>query len=415
MLIVKTIRNLGVAGFIKAIGGKCVEFTNFVLYYICQAFPVNEHLMVLESEGDLSDNAYAFYSYLRENDYLEQYRVVWLVDDIDGVKEKKSIFPNTCFVYKQATRHISFMRAKSLATCKWYIYDHCNVMSYLKKRSEQKNVYLSHGWGYKAAKGKSNLNYDIVTVTGKLSAVGISGFWNEPLSKAVITGYPRIDYFYKDTTITKLIVNKKWNFKQYKKVIFWMPTFRQCTNKDLSENYIQNETGLPLFNTRDDLNSFSLFLLEKNILLVLKQHHLQAEIEVHTEKFKNILMLSDKDINNLGLQLYEFIPLADALITDYSSIAIDYLCLDKPIIYTLDDYVEYNESRGLFPKDAINYMPGYHVYNISELKQCLIDILNDMDVFKYDRANIIDEYHQYKDGNSSKRILELLNIEKENI
>ncbi len=47
-----------------------------------------------------------------------------------------------------------------------------------------------------------------------------------------------------------------------------------------------------------------------------------------------------------GLQLYEFIHCADALVSDYSSVAIDYLLLDRPLGFTLDDYKEYTQSRG---------------------------------------------------------------------
>lgn len=47
---------------------------------------------------------------------------------------------------------------------------------------------------------------------------------------------------------------QKNDFKDnFEKVLLWMPTFRQSYNKELSEDYINNETGLPLFNSYDSM------------------------------------------------------------------------------------------------------------------------------------------------------------------
>ena len=43
----------------------------------------------------------------------------------------------------------------------------------------------------------------------------------------------------------------------------------------------------------------------------------------------NIVYLENKDLADNGLQLYEFINCSDALVCDYSSVAIDYLLLDR--------------------------------------------------------------------------------------
>ncbi len=42
------------------------------------------------------------------------------------------------------------------------------------------------------------------------------------------------------------------------------------------------------------------------------------------------------------------------LVSDYSSVAIDYLLLDRPLGFTLDDYEAYTESRGWVFDDRWN-------------------------------------------------------------
>jgi CDP-glycerol glycerophosphotransferase len=115
----------------------------------------------------------------------------------------------------------------------------------------------------------------------------------------------------------------------------------------------------------------------------------------------------------MGVQLYQFISMADVMISDYSSISIDFLLKDKPIVFTLDDYKEYDKSRGLFPKNAIDYMKGYHVYNQKELEESISEIAEEVDTYKDDRDAIMKDYHTYTDGNSSKRILDTINIKLE--
>ena len=108
----------------------------------------------------------------------------------------------------------------------------------------------------------------------------------------------------------------------------------------------------------------------------------------------------------------EFSPKSDALISDYSSVAIDYLLLDKPIVYTLDDYAGYEKSRGFWIPNTIDYMKGYHVYNKNELEESILEISHGIDKYAEERRKLMNEYHTYKDGRASERILKLIGISK---
>lgn len=86
--------------------------------------------------------------------------------------------------------------------------------------------------------------------------------------------------------------------------------------------------------------------------------------------------------------------------------------MDKPIIFTLDDYEEYDKSRGFIIDNTKDYMPGHHVYNYDDLIKALDDVSNNKNYYKSDRAKILSLYHKYSDGNSSARVLNFLKIEK---
>ena len=416
--ILQKIKRHGIVGSMKVVElHAATAFNNKWFYYYKKHRPMDEHLIVMESEGDLSDNAFALYDYMRHNNYLKKYHVAWLVDHVDEARalqqKRPEDFPNTEFVQK-VPKKVNRRWAEVLATCKWYIYDHCNLLAPLVKRKEQKVIYLSHGWGYKAAKGGCTANdrthYDMITVTGPIPAKGMSEYWQEPEERAVITGYPRLDYFFQSNISERKKVNRRWHFDQYKRVIFWMPTFRKSNNETLSEDYIENQTGLPIFETKNSLQQFSRFLKARNVLLVFKLHHLQAELPVFQTHFDNILLVRDEDLLDMGVQLYQFISMADAMISDYSSISIDFMLKDKPIIFTLDDYKEYDKSRGLFPKNAIDYMKGYHVYNQKELEESIAEIIDGVDKYKEERHAVLKDYHKFTDGNSARRVMDAVEL-----
>ena len=154
MGIAQKIRKYGIAGSLRrapnAIRYRADDALYRREYARFQRLPIDGRLVVLESEGDLSDNAYALYDHMREAVYLECYRVVWAVDDLDAAVRLKEAepdrWPNTEFVCKTSVGPggVNHNLAKALATCRWLIFDHCNLMSRLAKRDEQELVYLSH-------------------------------------------------------------------------------------------------------------------------------------------------------------------------------------------------------------------------------------------------------------------------------
>lgn len=410
--LIDKIKKHGIVGSVKLAITHVCRAINHLLYYVFRAVPVNKKLIVLESEGDLTDNAFALYDYMGKNGYLDRYKLVWLVDDVDSARQK--VMKNTECVIKFPNT-IELKRSYYMATCRWYLYDHNNVLNRLRKRREQTLVYLSHGWGYKASKGadvkRDKSRADYITATGDLSAKGLADYWCEDINKVKITGYPRIDYFFENNRDVEQLIQDRWKFKDYKKVVFWMPTFRKSYNIGISEDYITNQTGLPIFETAESLKRFSEYLAKRDILLVFKLHHLQAELSIFRQKFKNIVIVRDSELYKMGIQLYQMVKLADAVISDYSSIAIDFMVLDRPLVYTLDDYEEYNRSRGLFPPNAIDFMPGYHVYSVADLEESLDEIcVHETDKYRSERQAAKKHYHKYLDGDSSKRILELLGI-----
>lgn len=406
MYIFEKIQKKGFYGCMKAIKHRVIYYYNRIFVMLYEKRSIDVNCIVLESEGDCCDNAYALFDYMKQNGYIGKYRIVWLVKHPENFQDEEYI----AYVDKNIDEHFAAKTIKVLKTCKWYIYDHCNLLSAIGKKPEQRISYLCHGYaGFKAPKGRGRFDGDEEFTTGSIPVQGCID-WDGKETPKYILGFSRLDYFYDYKQEYKAKAIQMISGDKYKKIFLWMPTFRQSINKELSEDYIKNETGLPLFNTFESLKSMNEYLRLHNIKIVLKIHHLQAGLDIFKKEFSNFQFLKDEDLAKCGLQLYQFIPVFDALITDYSSISTDYFLLDKPIIYVLDDIAEYNKSRGLYPDNATDYMPGDHVYNINELKIAMDRVVNGEDAFKKQRNELLPQFHTYQDGNASKRILAHLEI-----
>lgn len=410
----KKLRNGGLPWVIKVIKYRLNPnpwINERLFYHYQKKLPIQENLIVIESEEDFSDNAYVLYEYMLKNGYLDKYHVAMLVNDVKAAQKKH--WKNTEFVKKNPEHEINKEWAKVLATCRWYIYDHNNMMQGVKKRQEQIILNLWHGVGYKgtnhenSSESKTTFDY-FDTLSDKISLDCQAKFFNCSKEKGIVLGYPRLDYFYSSNNIGKNFIKSLGVTDE--KVVLWMPTFRKSPSARISENYDLGETGLPILYTRKMLQDFNKYLAQNSIVIMLKVHHLQADSPIFRKEYSNIKIIKDEQLKEAGLQLYQFVSGTDALITDYSSIAIDYLLMDHPIIFTLDDYAEYEKSRGFIINNAKKYMPGYHVYDFDGLILALGEINAGKDKYEPDRKRIRPLYHTYADGHSSERILNFLKI-----
>ena len=414
--LLQKIMKRGVKDSLRAALNKIAVKISGLVYRIFLLFPVNPNLIAFESEGDLSDNAFALYEYLAKNNYFTKgkYQAVWFVDSL----EHSVPYPNTCFVHK-AARGFCFRRAYYLATCKYFIYDHCNLLANVKKRKECMIIYLCHGVGFKGKKaaGHEINKADKYFTTGRLFHSWSKLLFNYDESIISDAGYPRNDYLFMPLNDSQRAFASEFAFSSYKKIFLWMPTFRRSWSHRIDESYFDSQTGLPIISDFDSLDVFNNYLADNNALCIFKMHHLQADLFSQVKpgmSYSNFIFLQDSDIQKRNLQLYQIISFADCLITDYSSISVDFYLLDRPVIFTIDDYEEYKASRGLAvydgSDDVIRFFAGHLCRDKDEFFAALDDVNRGNDRFRDKRHSLLSSMHAHPDGNSCRRIVSELGL-----
>lgn len=367
--------------------------------------------LVFYSSVDYSDNARALSDYLVEQGYLKDHEIIWLVSDPEKFRQYEQ--PNLKFI-REKYPYAGFRTPETF----YYVYTAEKVffthsMRWVKDEDRlggQKFIDLWHGCGYKSAKGKSeNIHFDAVLVPGDVFVDTKTDFFQCDREKVLPLGYPRYDVMLAKREHGRDYIASCCGGHSDCKVIFWMPTYRMSDNQALSEQTLSGELNIPVIETMQDLEELNEVCSRNNVVMILKRHHLQSKYSMKQE-FSNVKYMDDEDLEQAGVQLYETLSWVDALITDYSSVAIDYLLMDRPIGFTLDDFERYKESRGFVFEDPLSYMPGRHIYSKEEFFDFVGQISRGEDHWKEDRRSVIQKTHNLPEESYCRRIADHFHI-----
>jgi len=222
----------------------------------------------------------------------------------------------------------------------------------------------------------------------------------------LITGAPRNDFLY-DSDGRRNLERITQSSLDGKKIIFFVPTFRMGYSKLQGSKSLENIFGFQEF----DSKSFNEFLLRNNLLFVYKLH---PNEEKFYSEYTNLIntelscRLSNDVLSEHDLDLYQIINAADILITDYSGIFIDYLLLDRPIIFTPVDLESYAKTRSFLYGPFDEWTPGRKVLTQNELVGEISALLEGGDEFELERRSATNIWHDYQDNKSSERSSEVI-------
>lgn len=383
----------------------CVKrpFYSVLRHFCRQADP---GVILFESKPDFSDNARVLFSYMQEK-MPEKYKIVWLVED-PGKYEAYA--GKTVTFIRRTTRYSEryTMRATLAAWRAGTIFFTHSLYQIFYKPQGQRWINLWHGCGYKAAKGQSeHICFDYCLVPGKLFIESKAAFFACEKEKLLTLGYPRYDLLLSPCDRVRHFLTEKKAQTSTDKVIIWMPTYRKTEDSRFAEHIELGRYGLPFIHDRKQMKQLNHWCRQRRILLLIKHH--MMETEVVEEQLTCVQFIQESDLEMAGIQLYELLGQTDALVTDYSSVAVDYMLCDKPIAFLLEDYETYRKNRGFVFADPLQYMPGYHVRKAEELLKFLDDIVQESDIYRDMRQSLMNLMHN-RTNDYCGRLLAHLNL-----
>jgi CDP-glycerol glycerophosphotransferase (TagB/SpsB family) len=93
-------------------------------------------------------------------------------------------------------------------------------------------------------------------------------------------------------------------------------------------------------------------LNERGVQLVVKPHPMDAADWASS----GLLHVTDADLARARVPLYSLLGRAYGIVTDYSSVWVDFLLLDRPMAFLVPDRDSY--TRPLDPPDVLEWLPG---------------------------------------------------------
>ena len=364
---------------------------------------------------DFDDNSRALFEYALIVGVNKRYKLVWIVKDPFEWQGRFREYENVLFLSwddadsdEMKKRDIFFYH---LCLAK-YLFMTDSYGFALGCRKDQTRVMLWHGCGFKARLSLSSNehNYEYFTVPGDEYAKTYAKNFGLRDDQMIVTGLPKVDYIFHP--------DPKWQeklcIKEAEKYVFWLPTFRNIDRPGFERhNHTRpkGETGLPMVTSMDEMSKLNDLLVENNAVMIIKLHPMQdRKLIGDFSVFTNIQLFENNDLLEQDIQLNQILGYADALISDYSSVAVDYLVTDRPIGFTLDDFDSYEVERGFDWPDVKSHLPGKELYHFDEMYDYVKSVLTGVDPGIKKRHSICKEMQKYSDDKSSRRVLEFLEI-----
>lgn len=227
-------------------------------------------------------------------------------------------------------------------------------------------------------------------VSSKLEAATIAECFLINPNKFYYLGQPRNDILLKNPT-NKILPDIIGNIPEHTKVILYCPTYRR-------------DAPIEFFPFDDfDLQHFNKFLEENKIVILLRGHVYNKELERQYVS-ERIIDFGFEICNDVNLIL----PEVGVLVTDYSSIYIDYLLLDRPCMFVPYDLEEYKRKRGLLYDDYDFWAPGHKVLTYKQFIDAIKEILSGKDIYKKRRWEVCNLFHYCQTENSCEKVFKLI-------
>ncbi|MGO3184227.1 MAG: CDP-glycerol glycerophosphotransferase family protein [Aequorivita sp.] len=361
--------------------------------------------VLIVGHEDLESNAISLANYIQDNYRIKVY---FAVDHKFHKNIYKVLNSNVKLVSLKSRRFIlSYISSKYV-----FATHHLPFDGNASKRQVFVNVW--HGASYKKlrmARGGAGIYADITLATSKLEKKAFSEFFGVRMESIFISGYPRNDMMLKAQK-EKIELKRKCRLglENYNKIVIWMPTFRR-SNK-IGEGF--DVSKINAFNIADfDIHKFNEELKQRNAVCLLKLHYFYSKDNTF-EKYSNIKLINDEALLEDGLLLYQLLACTDILITDFSSVQIDYTLLDQPIIAFSKDVADYKKTQGLYFEDIENWLPTKLIEDDTSFFNHLNFLLeNNEDPYVEKRRKIRDVFFKYNDDRGSERLV--AHVLKENV
>ena len=368
------------------------------LHYLTYIFCRKDNWIISDREDEACDNGEALAIYIKNNNL------------------KKNIYFGLDKNSKDNDRINKIAKVVNFRTIKYYLLylnteavisshaDNYILLPFGKKQLylnfiiNRKFIFLQHGisignMGLRLDKFKNNFDLFVTSTDEEYKNILKYYYYDDNVVK--LTGMPRYDRLVKDGT-------KK------EKIILFYPTWRF----DIAGPTLPRRQVRPYRNTyikSDYYKFYNRLLSNERLINFLKKKSYKVIFCLHPVFRKQIKDYESNDVIEYtsSIDYPNVLKRASLLITDYSSISMDFAYLKKPILYTqfdnerfYNDHLYFNDMYFDFNKNGF----GNIVSTTEEAVDQIIDIVNNDCKMNDKYIKRVDKFFKYNDKKNSERV-----------
>ena len=226
---------------------------------------------------------------------------------------------------------------------------------------------------------------DLLTIPGEAAIKPFRTGLRVPPERMVATGYPRTDALFdrvpgEEMGLATDAYRSVERLAGDHPVVCYLPTYRGDDGDPVAKHL--------------DLGRLASVLETHDAYLFVKTHPFEP-FEIPGDHDRVRQLPADTDV-------YPFLRLADALVTDYSSVYFDYLVADDPIVFYPYDRDRYRASRGFY-FDYETVTPGPVATDFDELLSAL-DATLERDDYASEREAVRERFLAYPEPGRSAAV-----------
>ena len=336
-------------------------------------------------------NPYALYLKMRADPRCAGFHYIWVCNDISLIPPEMRDDPAVSFVIYQSE---PFQEA--LLTSQ-YLIGNCNLPPHFAKKPDQIYINVWHGTPIKQLGLNANealvpsantqrnylfsdyiLSSSVVMTDRTVRAYGAEA----ALDRVYEVGTPRVDL---TLATSRDVVRDMLGATQNKDILLYAPTWRGSF-RDKNTNFAAQIDII-----KDVITQFS-----RTHEVFISVHHVMATgLKARDVTFRTVPPHVPINVLLAGV---------DVLVTDYSSIMIDYLSLDRPIALLCYDYDSFSATQGLH--DDLKDLPMAFCTTMQGLQSAVQDARKPSSFTSYAKYKAL--FLSHEDGAVSARCLDTI-------
>ncbi|WP_353843864.1 glycosyltransferase [Brevibacterium sp. RIT 803] len=357
-------------------------------------------------------NPEALFGQMLEDPRFDRFHHTWVLSDKAWSSQFRAKFaehPRVNFVRYKSTAYFEKLESSQ------YLVNNATFPAEFVKRPDQTYINMWHGtplkkMGYDiegGADGARNVLRNFMSADYLLSQnsfmtnqMYLNAYkLNNVYTGAIIEeGYPRSDRMFKADAgaVARQSLKDRGIETAGKKVLLYAPTWRGESFYRPSADASRLKATLAALRANPELDGW---------VILLKAHQVIFDQLVEDPEFSDFLIHNDVPAN-------EALAITDLLITDYSSIFVDYLATGRPVAFHIPDSDSYASDRGVYLETS--ELPGPVSRSVEELNENVAK-LRDQSGFesafpdeceRY--AKLSTELTPHDDGEAGMRVLDIV-------